>query len=763
MLKSEIDYSFFSSFIARIPVHPISFYKNLTNGFIIEEEDIKELLKDNKIKESLFVASPELYKQVQKWISSKNYPADKGQKIKISLLKYFIRMSTRCTPFGLFSACGSGKFGTETKINIDNAKSFYRKTRFDMQFIANLGNELQNNLLIQNDLLYYPNSTLYKLGDYYRYVQYILNQDSRNYSLEAVKRNEYLDFILEKSVLGISKIELINFLKSDEITEGEAIDFIDELISNQILVSELELTLTGDDFLNKLLYLTDSLENSIGEKEEQLPNDITTKSKLLPNLKILSKKLAQIDEAQTHSISSYEKIIQIIKDKNLLFNEKYLFQTDLFLNSNELQLDGKYKGELLNAIKLLNKISSIPQKTFLENFKTEFIKRYDGESIPLVKALDFEAGIGYGLDNGNFDVSPILDGLGLNELNIDHKTILGPVEKIIHYKFEKAIINNEKSTELTFNDFKDIDFSNQNLPDTFSCLFEIVKEDEKEWIVIQNIGGSSAANLFARFCYGNDFINAFASEITKHESDSNANAIIAEIVHLPESRTGNVLRRPTFRSYEIPYLGQSNLDLLKQIHITDIHLKLNSGRLILWSKKHGKEIIPKLTNAHNFSYKALPIYQFLCDMQFENCKSGIGIKTDNLENLFNYFPRVTIGNCIILKAKWIFSHEKNPVFFMNLSSKYKIYEKNIFSLIADISSAISKSLPQYISLVDGDNTLIINTQNSTCVEMLLSVIKNRTKFILEEYLFPSDKIVKGKDDYYANEFIASLKWEKHGF
>jgi hypothetical protein len=150
-------------------------------------------------------------------------------------------------------------------------------------------------------------------------------------------------------------------------------------------------------------------------------------------------------------------------------------------------------------------------------------------------------------------------------------------------------------------------------------------------------------------------------------------------------------------------------------------------------------------------------------MQFENCKSGIGIKTDNLEKLFNYFPRVTIGNCIISKAKWIFSHEKNPVFFRNLSSKYKIYEKNIFSLIADISSAISKSLPQYISLVDGDNTLIINTQNSTCVEMLLSVIKNRTKFILEEYLFPSDRIVKSKDDYYANEFIVSLKWEKHGF
>jgi hypothetical protein len=770
MSRPKINFDFFSSFIIRVPSLPISFYQNLTNGLTIEDHIIKDLLQENQIKESLFLASPELYNEVQKWIILENYCPHKASRIKNSVLKYFIRMSTRCTPFGLFSACGSGRFANKTTINIDNKRSFYRKTRFDMQFIASLGNELQSNSIIQNKLLFYPNTTLYKLGDFYRYVQYTLDRDSRKYSLEAVKRTEYLDLLLEKSTLGISKIGLANFLVSSEISKVEAIDYIEELINHQILVSELELKLTGDDFFNKLIDLDflrkEDQKNSISEEKKELfVIENTGKNTLLLDLEALSKKLLEIDNRQEVSFLHYEKIVQTLRKTGVLFNEKYLFQTDLFLKSNDFQLDENYKNELLNAIRLLNKISTIPKKKIFENFKKEFIKRYEEEAIPLVKALDFETGIGYGSDNENFDVTPILDEIDLkNNLNTEEQFFLNETEKIVHHKFRNAIINNEKTIELKHRDFSNIDFSHENLSPTFSCLFEIVTENEKESIVIQSIGGSSAANLFSRFCYGSDEINELANEITEHESNSFEDKIVAEIIHLPEARTGNVLRRPTFRSYEIPYLAQSNLHSSRQIHIEDIILKVSSGHLILWSKKHKKEIIPKLTNAHNFSHKALPIYQFLCDMQYENSKATIGIKTENLEKLFDYFPRITIGNCIISKAKWIFTKKQNPDFFNSLNSKHKIYDQNIFSFITDIASLVkNNSLPQYVTLLDGDNTLLINIQNRTCVEVLLSAIKNRTKFILEEYLFPSERVVTTKNDYYANQFAVALKWSKQEF
>jgi len=761
MPKSKISYRFFSSFIIRTPVYPIDFYKNLTKGLFIESDAIKEILKNAPINEALFLASPELYAEIQKWLTQEDYPIDKAMKIKLSVLKYFIRMSTRCTPFGLFAACGAGKLANETVINIDKEKSFRRKTRFDMQFLANLVSELTANPTIQNQLLFYPNSTLYQLGDFYRYVEYTLNENKRKYSLEALKKTDYLNLVLQKAIVGASKNELATVLVSNEITNDDAIEFIEELIINQILVSELELTLTSPSqkILSPNPYPKDCFVPR-NDRETSSGNETNGYSLELDDL---NKQLFEIDTKFGNPISCYENIIETVAKTNIPFDKKYLFQTDLFLDSNDFKLDKKYTSELLKAIVVLNKISEKPKNTSLENFKKAFVERYESESIPLVKALDVETGIGYLQQSGSFDITPLLDSIGIGQKNEthNHKISLTKAEGIIHKKLQNALQNNENSIVLNLSDFDNYDFSMQNLSNTFSCLFEIVEEQGKEWIVIQSIGGSSAANLLARFYYGDTGINDFANEIIQYESESYADKILAEIVHLPEARTGNVLRRPCFRAYEIPYLGQSSLPASHQINIEDLILQVKNDRLVMWSKKQDKEVIPRLTNAHNYSYNALPIYHFLCDMQFENCKSAIGFHWDNLEKLFDYFPRVTIGNCIVSKAKWVFTKEKHPEFFKVLAKKQRIYDKNIFGFASYIPSLdVNELLSQYVSLADEDNALIINLENSTCIEMLVETVKNRSQFVLEEFLFPSRKVVTGKRDCYANQFIVGLKMDK---
>jgi hypothetical protein len=127
MPKSKISYCFFSSFILRAPVYPIDFYKNLTTRLFIETDAIKKMLKNTLINEALFLASPELQGEIQKCLIQKDYPVERSNKIKLSVLKYLFRMSTRCTPFGLFAACGAGKLANETILNIDKEKNFDRK------------------------------------------------------------------------------------------------------------------------------------------------------------------------------------------------------------------------------------------------------------------------------------------------------------------------------------------------------------------------------------------------------------------------------------------------------------------------------------------------------------------------------------------------------------------------------------------------------------------------------------------------------------
>ena len=66
-------------------------------------------------------------------------------------------------------------------------------------------------------------------------------------------------------------------------------------------------------------------------------------------------------------------------------------------------------------------------------------------------------------------------------------------------------------------------------------------------------------------------------------------------------------------------------------------------------------------------------------------------------------------------------------------------------------------LPDFVELVDGDNRLLISLTNKTSIEMLLHTVKNRKLFVLEEFLFTDNEIVKNKNgDSFCNQFVISF-------
>ena len=73
------------------------------------------------------------------------------------------------------------------------------------------------------------------------------------------------------------------------------------------------------------------------------------------------------------------------------------------------------------------------------------------------------------------------------------------------------------------------------------------KRDGKNLIHIENAGGSSAVNLLGRFASSNIKVGKIIRDVVEKEQQNNPDVILAEIVHLPESRTGNILMRPVFR------------------------------------------------------------------------------------------------------------------------------------------------------------------------------------------------------------------------
>ena len=60
-------------------------------------------------------------------------------------------------------------------------------------------------------------------------------------------------------------------------------------------------------------------------------------------------------------------------------------------------------------------------------------------------------------------------------------------------------------------------------------------------------------------------------------------------------------------------------------------------------------------------------------------------------------------------------------------------------------------------LADSDNELFLNLTNTTCIMILLDLIKNRQFFTLKEFLFSEYGFVaKGSDGFYTNEIVVAL-------
>jgi hypothetical protein len=66
-------------------------------------------------------------------------------------------------------------------------------------------------------------------------------------------------------------------------------------------------------------------------------------------------------------------------------------------------------------------------------------------------------------------------------------------------------------------------------------------------------------------------------------------------------------------------------------------------------------------------------------------------------------------------------------------------------------------IPNNVELVDGDNKLLICLTNETSIKMLLDTVKKRKQFLLEEFLFSNDEIIKDTNhNSFCNQFVVSF-------
>jgi len=710
----EIPYNFHPNVVLRTPAEPFSDH--------LQRFEIAELLRDNAFLESLWLASPVLYEALLKYRDGGITEEREVTDLRHSLGKYFLRMRTRCTPFGLFSGCSVASWQEEKPTRIVRGART-RHTRLDMHYLCALAQHLAELPFVRDGLAWFPNSSWYKIGDEIRYVEYHYVNGQRHHQISSVSFSGQLGMILQKAANGISLEEVVALL----VNEG---------IASQLLVSSLDPAITGEEFLSQVI----AVLRGIG------PADNEQVKELAERLESIAGLISRIDDQGVNPVAAYEEIIASVGKLGIPFETAKLFQTDTFHQLAQGGVDAVWQSRIIEALDILGRLDSHRENANLQSFARRFHQRYEDRELPLLEVLDTETGIGY-LENFSGDVVPMVDDLlGAGKTRPESLVSLSFRDKYLAEKIFGAFSGQLTTIELDPEELRELKADWESLPPTMSVLFRLLPGGK---LFLENANGSSAANFLGRFAHGSSEIHDIVKDIVEVEDRTDPDVIFAEIVHLPESRTGNVLLHPAFRRYEIPFLARPSVTAEDQIPLSDILVTVRNGRIYLRSAKLNKRIIPRLSTAHNYSFKALPVYQFLCDLQLQGKRGVLFFHWGALGDMFPFLPRVTCRSIVLSPAQWLFQKKDIDVLRNGGGVEWP----------ARLAGFRAKwNLPAKLVLSDGDNELFLNLEDETSTRIWLDTVKKRDSFMLKEFLGAGDGtgVSDEAGSGLANQFIASL-------
>ncbi len=719
-----------------------AFDSSWKNDVRILRQRLREIVSRPEIVHALYVASPSLRTGIEHW--KRDPDSKKGLQAERALVRYFARMAARSTPFGLFSGCSVGQVNDSqdaTELTLKPHSQYRLCCRLDFDYLFALTETLRRDPHVQDELRYRPNTSLHKIADAWYYTESRMSETKRTHHLVKVESDAYLDAVIARSHNGATLAELVQVvLHTDggaESSEEEAHEYVPGLIrDNEILISDLSPLLTGEPALDDVIQHLGSIP--AGGSTAQTLKDVRGRLSSLESVGLAA------------TPKDYESITAELEKLSAKIDEARVFQVDMIKPMEKGVLGRPVVAELIKGVEILCRIGQAGEPEDLKSFRDAFSTRYESAMVPLVDALDEESGVGFGSAAIRSDASPLLRGLKLRgdvEANpISRKVGVHPA--LIRQVVE-CIRAGKKELELDLAQLESNRTAETKLANAFCAMATLIAEsgealrEGKFELYLHGAFGPSGARLLGRFCHEDPEIDRAVREHLRQEESHDPGAIYAEVVYLPEGRVGNVLCRPVLREYEIPYLGRSGAPPEKQVPVSDLLVGIHEGSIVLYSRRLGRRIIPRVTNAHGFMNPQLSsVYRFLCYLQHQH---GAAVPTFSWGALdsFDFLPRVRVGKLILSLARWRLSEKEVEALGTEEGSRR-------FAAVQKLKQ--QRSLPRWIVLQEGDNSLPVDLDNALSVDAFVHVLKRGAQAnLVEMYPLFDGLCVAGAEGVFYHE------------
>ncbi|SFF04022.1 thiopeptide-type bacteriocin biosynthesis domain-containing protein [Chitinophaga sp. CF118] len=717
-----MKYAFFPTLIVRNPVFSFLDYPSF---------DGQQLLADNFFRAALYIASLDFYNELEKRAFDYNKLSTAQ---KNTLQKYYNRACFRPTPFGAFSSLTGIEWSNNDTVLLNE----HVKAHLKLDYHSSL--ELSERLIHQeakNILPYKSNTSLYKISKHLRYIRHDLDSQKlqRSFSIVSLSKNKIIEEIVQFCSTGKPLPEIAQLLQERTGYDNNIVEsLLQQLIAEQIIQPQWGTNITGNDGLQALV--------------KQL-SDQGVKSDRLEHIETMLDGLHTADIKDFESILAYKKQLDGLLDDPEKRKNAFYVVTERERTTGGMNI--KYQQAILEGLKCLDKLIPYHPSNELENFKKDFIRKFENREIPLLVALDPEVGIGYeNQEDVVFGEDVLLKGI---QFDGNHSS----KEKYLKWTTGHALLLNKLQQQHADPDLSEIVLTEEDLsqitpsadyhlPPSLSVVFKTYND----LIQLESAGGVTATALLGRFSAFNEQFLSMATTIADKEQTVNDKVIFAEISHVCDFHAANINRRQHIRKYEIPVVVTSTLNDNAQVTLSDLFISVKNDQIILRSEKHNAIVIPRLSSAFNHTNSDLSVFRFLCDLQYQGLKTNFKFELNNFFPGLKFYPRVMYKSVILSLATW---HLKDNDFAFLKQNDSTLWYGEFLQLARLIK------LPRHFALTQHDNHLVFDRDNGKEVLLFLDAIKNNKELVLTEFLITDDNkttVTDHQQKPMIGQYIASL-------
>lgn len=689
-------------FVMRAPLLPLDELDRLR----AEPDYWRELVARPDVREALHLASPGLLRCLD--------AGDPDARVIASVTAYLARMCTRATPFGLFAGCAVGAVDDQTALTVDGPEGTARHSRPDTEVLASLVERLMADPATRQAMVVEPNSSRYRAAGALRLIESRLRDARRSHHLLVVQDDAALRCALTVAEGGAVVSDVVAAVAaSADVDDAEAREYVDALIDAHVLTPVAEPAVTG---LEPLAHV----RSCLGEH---------------PGLNEVAAQLAELDAAGLgNPPEAYSAVTQALLELSGGSDDGKVVQVDLHRAGQGLTLGAEEIALLTDAVALLHRMSPGHGDPALTRFKAEFGARYEDREVPLMEVLDEEMGIGFDRSgHPAADESSLLAGLDLGgESGAAGFTARDAELLDLLMRSRESGSGAIELDEATVSRLSA--GSPLPLPDALAVNASLLADG----VEIHGVYGPSGAELLGRFCHGDARLHGAVREHLRAEEALSPGVVFAEVVHLPEGRVGNVLARPVLREHELVLLGRSGAPTDRQIGVDELTVRLDGDRIVLWSKRLGAEVRPRLTTAHNPAWRGFGVYRFLAALQSDGVAAGLAWDWGVLGSA-PFLPRVSAGRVVLSRASWRLSAAEIG----------RLTGPDAVAGWADLTR--ERALPTEVLIADGDNRLYVDTTSPALVAAAAKTLRGRSGAVVEEVL--ATGVAAGPQGRFAHELI----------